>query len=188
MTAHTARSLSNAFGYLRDAEVELLKILTLSLPPSPFVINIGAGVGTSGLTFLETRDDLFLVTVDIEGGISPTGGLGNEKLVLEKAGIPSHRYHQIHGDSIKTARNWAETSINNLADLIFVDGDHGAAYLAEEGPLWYAHLKPGGIIAFHDYCSDFWGALVNVIDNMGLGDPLIQAETTIAFKKGGITC
>lgn len=174
----TSEEWSAAFGFLYPGEVAGLKELAIALPPDPVVVNIGAGVGTSALAFLEAREDLFLYSVDIVKDISPTGGLGNEKFALDSAGIDPDRYHQIHSDSIKCAVWWRDS-----IDLVFIDGEHSFEYVSTEGPLWYAHLKPGGVIAFHDYGTEFWGALVGAIDAMALGEPILHVDTLVAFRK-----
>lgn len=179
----TSEEWSEAFGFLFLEEVAALKELARGLPPNPVGLNVGAGVGTSALALLEAREDLFLYTVDIEGGVSPTGGLGNERLALEKGGIDKDRYHQMHDDSIELAKVWPNNHEVHLLDFIFIDGEHDPSYVAEEGPLWWANLKPGGVIALHDYDSVMWGSLKTVIDNMGFGEPILQVKTIVAFRK-----
>lgn len=174
----TSEEWSEAFGFLYTGEVAGLKELAEGLPPNPVVVNVGAGVGTSGLAFLEAREDLFLYTVDIIKGIEPTGGLGNERFAFDKAGIDPNRYHQIHSDSIECAKVWSEP-----VDLVFIDGEHSFEYVTIEGPLWYAHVKPGGVIAFHDYGTEFWGNLVQAINAMALGEPILHVDTLVAFRK-----
>ena len=183
MSPKTSEEWADAFGFLFPEEVTALKTLAKMLPPRPTAINIGAGTGTSGLALLEAREDLHLFSIDIEGGISPTGGLGNERFAFEEAGIDPARYYQIESDSLKEAEAWSVGPV----DFIFIDGDHGASYVEKEGPAWWAHVKPGGIMAFHDYDSTMWGDLTLVIDNMSeimsLGEPILQVKTIIAFKK-----
>jgi hypothetical protein len=97
--------------------VELLKELSRHLPADPVVVNIGAGAGTSGLAFMESRDDLTLYTVDTRLEVSPLGSLGSELVVFREAGFSeSHRHHQIHGDSILVGLSWEGPKI----DLVFM--------------------------------------------------------------------
>lgn len=50
-------------------------------------------------------------------------------------------------------------------DLIFIDGNHTFAYVLEDGKIWRPFLRPGGVMAFHDYqmgevaagCTTAWG-------------------------------
>jgi predicted O-methyltransferase YrrM len=177
-----AEELSNAFGYLRAPEVPALKKLARDLPDNPIVVNIGAGVGTSALAFLESRDDLTLFSVDIVGGIEPTGGLGNEEFALKSAGVDLSRRHAITGDSLEVARVWNRGKV----DLVFIDGRHDDYYVEVEAPTWWQHVKDGGVIAFHDYAPDPWGAIVAAIDRFAAENDLVeilQVDTIIAFKK-----
>lgn len=170
---HTALSLQAAFRYLFLSEVYALKQLAQMLPANPVVINLGAGAGTSGLAFLESRPDLYLITIDIQKEDSPFGCLYAERQVLEQAGIPDHRYHQICGDS-KVIGEHAQSTFNLLvesngrlvnvmkhflvdgemtrfASLVFVDADH--SYNGCKGDIlaWLPNIKPGGIMAVHDF-------------------------------------
>lgn len=138
--------LSDWLGYLSHREINLLKMLVQSLPPYPLVVNIGAGCGTAAVAFFEARNDLWLVTIDIQKESSPLGCLEGEMTALENSGLPFHgRYRQIHSDS-KTAE-WAGGS----PDMVLIDGDH--TYLGCKGDIetWMPRLKRGGILALHDY-------------------------------------
>lgn len=144
---HTAKTLQKAFGYLYPAELPALKALVISLPETPTVLNIGAGAGTSGKAFLESRPDLHLTTIDIQQEDSPLGSLFSEQKVLEGH---FYSYQHICGDSKEIARSW----INEPFDMIFIDGDHTYEGCKGDIVLWLPHIKSGGIIAVHDYRKD----------------------------------
>lgn len=166
---HTALSLQASFGYLFVSEVHALKQLAQSLPANPVVCNIGAGSGTSGLAFMESRPDLFLYTVDIQKENSPFGCLYAEEQVLRQAGyiIDSpfflNRYQPIHGDSKEIGKQGfsvgylypQDTGVVTwdklFFDMVFVDGDH--SYNGAKGDIlaWLPSIKPGGIMAVHDF-------------------------------------
>lgn len=147
MTTKTAQDVLNSFGYLFPEELDALREYTLALPRNPRIINIGAGAGTSGLLFLETRDDSVVTTIDIQDESSPFGCLEGERVVVEQAGL-SHlagtRWFQIHADS-KTLTPTGDV------DLLFVDGDHSYEGCLGDLMRWAPACKPGGIIAVHDY-------------------------------------
>lgn len=145
--AHTANSLQDAFRYLFPGEVQALKDLARSLPADPVVLNIGAGSGTSSLAFLEARPDLHLITIDITAEDSPFGSLTAERRVVEEAGFSLDRLTQIHGRSQDVAKTWA----GGLIDLVLVDGDHEYFACKEDILGWLSHIRPGGILAVHDY-------------------------------------
>ncbi len=147
--AHTSESLRQAFGYFYQNELSMLKSLVYLCPSSPItVVNIGAGAGTSGLAFLETRLDLRLHTVDITDKSSPFGCLHAEREVCQAAGFTlGDRWHQHHMDSKQLAQWWDYGPI----DVCFIDGDH--TYEGASGDIvgWLPHMRTGGFMAVHDY-------------------------------------
>lgn len=160
--SHTSESLQASFGYLFPAEVAALKQLAQSLPPNPIVINIGAGSGTSGLAFMESRPDLYLYTIDVQKEDSPYGCLYAEKQVINQAGyiyhntamFPFNRGYQLHGDSKVVGSQWPLWSLyyNHIGvDMVFVDADH--SYRGAKGDIlaWLPNIKPGGVMAVHDF-------------------------------------
>lgn len=158
----TSEDLQAAFGYLTEAELAGLKQLARMLPDNPIVVNIGAGAGTSGLAFMESRPDLFMITIDLQVGDSPFGCLIAEDRALKEAGFKSSRWMHFQGDSKDYGREWHRVCYdmfdnvrNGIAthkvDLCFVDADH--SYLGAKGDIlaWLPNIKLGGIIAVHDY-------------------------------------
>lgn len=149
----TSEELQAAFGYLTANELAALKQLAQSLPDNPVVVNIGAGAGTSGLAFMESRADLELITVDIQRENSPLGCLYAEMITLQQAGLLDwDRYSQRHGDSKETGKNWSEWfGLDDKIDLCFIDADH--SYRGAKGDIlaWLPNIKPGGVIAVHDF-------------------------------------
>ena len=75
----TSYTLSKWLNYLSEEEIDALKELAQSLPTNnPIAVNIGAGAGTSGLALLESREDLYLVTIDKDEGDTHTGSIEGE--------------------------------------------------------------------------------------------------------------
>lgn len=146
--AHTPYSLSDWIKYISHGEIDLLTRLAKNLPADPVVVNIGAGAGTSGLTFLSARPDLWLYTIDVAYEINLYGGLENEMGILRAAGLLDFtRYAAIHGDSVVVGQGWERGQV----DLVFVDGDHTYAGARGDIESWWPHLKPGGYMVIHDY-------------------------------------
>lgn len=179
----TAEGLSDWLGYLSRAEVAALKYLALLLPRNPMVVNIGAGAGTSALAFLEARRDLRLCTIDIQEESSPLGCLEGELNALRDSGIVfAHRYQQICGDSKRVA--W----IGGPPDLVLVDGDHTYEGCKGDIEAWLPRLKPGGILALHDYRKPDENkphpGVDKAVDELLLDQyPLVVlADTLIAFQ------
>ena len=172
-----ALKLANAFGYLRPEEVALLQRCADALPPSPTIINIGAGAGTSALTFAEARPDAHIITIDVSAG-GPLGGMAGERNAFNDANMEYPE--QILGDSAMTGMLWER----GLVDMVFVDGDHSTKGITRDITAWLPHIKVGGIIAFHDY-GDRWPRVVQVVDKTVAINPdytlFDRDDTTIAF-------
>lgn len=151
----TSSELQAAFGYLTEAELAGLKQLAQMLPDkNPRIINIGAGSGTSGLAFMESRHDMFLTTIDIRDEDNPFGCLYAERIAIEQADYGNvsgmlKRFTQIHEDSKIVGREFQDASFK--VDCVFVDGLH--SYRGAKGDIlaWLPNIKPGGIMAVHDY-------------------------------------
>ena len=149
MSKTTAESVRDAFHYMYPDELPFLKGLAQSLPADPVIINIGAGAGTSGLAFLECRNDSIVHTIDITDESSPFGCLQGERVVVEGAGLAhlkGDRWNQHHGDSKDVGRKWL-----TKVDMVFVDGDHSYDGCRGDIEIWLKHVKPGGLIIVHDY-------------------------------------
>lgn len=186
-----AYKLRDAYHYLVDGEVELLQELAHSLPLYPVVVNIGAGVGTSCLTFLEARRDINVVTVDNqaeEPAVDSGSSLRKEEAALREAGMWGQRHYQVQGDSKDIGKTWPD-----LVDMVFVDGDHSYEGCRGDIEAWGPHVRTGGVIAIHDYDAlhrgdgTWYDPIVRAVDDTLSADPRWQeigrATTTIAFRR-----
>lgn len=204
---HDPYSLSDWQNYLSHGEIDLLAALAQELPGRPIVVNIGAGAGTSGLTFLSTRPDLWLYTIDVALEINPYGGLENEMGILLAAGLLDYtRYLPIHQDSVVEGRRWSGGPV----DLVFVDGGHEYEECKGDLDAWWPHLKVGGVMAIHDYrkrevfafqhpetpvTEELLGSLIKPYPGVdratleliesGRAEPIAVVDTLIAVRKVG---
>lgn len=163
----TSEELQQAFGYLFPDEVQALKQLARGLPDKPIVVNIGAGAGTSGLAFMESRPDLRLITIDVRRDDSPLGCLVAEERVINEA-FPettlysNNRYFPMQHESKTAGLLWRKSKEfasyelgwgfgYGMVDLVFIDADH--TYNGCKGDIlaWLPNIKPGGIMAIHDF-------------------------------------
>lgn len=160
------------------------------------VVNIGAGSGTSGLAFLETRQDLILHTVDITNVDSPFGSLYSEREVVKSAGLGDLldvRWFQHHIDSKALARRWTEP-----VDCILVDGGHEYDEAVGDITGWLPHIRKGGYMAVHDYRKGdilpvedgphpmVWEGVDKAVDELLMPhyDCIAHVESLIVFKVG----
>lgn len=183
-----AKILSEAFGYLKLDELKFLIQLVKSLSDDPLVVNIGAGVGTSAMAFLEARSDSFVVSVDLYTGVRPEGGLGNEYLEIKGMNLLDRRA-EIYSDSAVAGKKWFEHKNEpwwrRKVDMVFHDAAHDEVMLMAEIEAWLPRVRAKGIIAVHDYTSEYWGGVVKAVDDVLRPQFkfIDKAETLIAFRK-----
>lgn len=148
-----ARTQRETFNFLTEGELDLLEGLTKNLPPNPAIVNIGAGYGTSGLVFVETRADAIVYTIDNRADSHPDGSMENERMAFANAGLLHllhHRWYQILTDSQAFGKRWLALG-NPPVDLVFIDGGHDYAACAGDIDAWLPTLTNGGIMVVHDF-------------------------------------
>lgn len=186
----TSEDLADSFGYMTRDEVTFLKSLARGLPDDPLAVNVGAGVGTSGLALLEARDDLILVTLDTFRGMRPEGGLENERGVLKRNGISPDRYLQIKDDSGGVFRRWPIKGLKEFVDLVFVDGNHFYDNVKLDVESWFPLLVVNGVFALHDCDARkgkdvVWPDVQKIVDKYfsNIHELVDHVDTLIAFRK-----
>jgi|SRR3990167_7315901 len=174
----TSEVLSTQHGYLLLEEVAALKELARGLPSIPRVVGIGAGVGTSGLAFLEARADLRLYSVDNVGT-----SLAAEEQTFMAAGIHSqNRYVQILGDSHVVGREWIQRGFHRV-EMIFIDDGHTYEEVKGDIEVWLPNLLPDGVIAFHDYRNDWDIGVSQAVDKGMAGhEEIARTAGLIVFR------
>lgn len=193
----TSEELRASFKYLFPDELPALKQLAESLPPNPVIVNIGAGAGTSGLAFMESRPDVILYTIDIQDSSSPFGCLEAERNVFASAGFPKEGqvWEQMCNDSHLAGVCWREADYPSV-DMVFIDGDHSYDGCKDDIMLWIPNLKPGGIMAVHDYQKAMipdnpdgphprpWPGVDRAVDEFLIGkyEEILRVDSLIAFR------
>jgi predicted O-methyltransferase YrrM len=175
----TARNVAEWLGYLTVRELDAIKTLARLLPPRPLVVNIGAGAGTVTLGILEERDDALIFSIDVKTNEDEINT--NEHLRLAEAGYSeTGQVIRVWGDSKIVGKRWRWP-----ADLIVVDGDHTQAGLQGDIDAWLHHVRPGGIIAYHDYTRKHWPDVQPTVDAAMTGaQQLLWVDTLIAYRVG----
>lgn len=133
----TAYSLSNGQEPISYDELGFLEQLCDLLPEEPVVVNIGAADGLSTITILSRRPKALIYSVDCEP-------CPQELENVRRAGLDVGRVIRMLGRSEELGKHFPFA-----ADFLFVDGGHFNA--GNDCAAWLCHVKPGGIVAFHDY-------------------------------------
>lgn len=180
---HTSATVIEWTHYLTHPEAAALKEMAQSLPENAHIVNIGAGNGTSGLVFMEARDDLRVTTIDIQAESSPYGCLEGEEKVFRSAGFwGDPRHTQVHGDSKEVGKTWDGGKV----DLVFVDGGHQEHEARGDITIWLNHINAGGIIAIHDYEKEVkaWIGVNKAVQALLVGkyEEVARVDSLIAFR------
>lgn len=121
------------------AEIDYLRDLAHGLPAHPVIVNIGADLGLSTVTFLEARRDAVVFSCDI-------GACEREIENVRAAGLETARVIRLLGRSEDIG-----AAFPYQYDLLFVDGGHDEASVRGDIEVWVPHVKPGCVFGFHDY-------------------------------------
>lgn len=119
-------------------------------------VEVGTDHGQYAQQLLEGIPDLNLTCVDpyvayTEGNDVKTQEDVNKIYEEAKSRIYKYPNSIIFRD---TSMNVVKDFKDNTFDFVFVDGNHSYSYVLEDITEWYKKVKPGGIIAGHDYKVD----------------------------------
>jgi tRNA A58 N-methylase Trm61 len=87
------------------------------------------------------RDDDGLLVTDTRKNLEPVKNIVNVRV----------------GDSLSLAKTYADASL----DFVFIDDDHSTGHVLKELAAWYPKVKPGGMLAGHDYN---WPSVQRAVD------------------------
>lgn len=133
------REINNSCRYATDDELDWMAEAGAGTTQESLVVMLGAGPGMLLLGLKDGNPHLRAVVVD---RVDPYYTMAH----LEGAGYQSN-IEYIVGMSSEVGREWSRGKI----DLLIVDTDHTEATTREEIEVWLPHVKPGGLIFFHDY-------------------------------------
>ena len=184
------------------AERGLLFRLAAALPPGARVVEVGSWLGAS-TCFLAgglTGPDARILAVDNFAGRSTCAEdeawyerhfrrLGRRStLELFRTNVASlgftSRVEPLVSDSLAAAGYWADRG--EPLDLLFIDADHSEAACRADIAAWAPLVRPGGIVAFHDFGSRAEGvtrAIFEAIKDGCFAEIVGVAGTVIAFRR-----
>lgn len=132
-----AHELNSQQRYALPEEIDWFSGLNI---PEPIVaVMIGAGPGVLGLALKEQAPDKLIDFTIID--ISTT------KYAIHYLNEAGYTAKSFVGDSYGVGRIfWSEP-----IDILIVDGDHSYEGVSRDIEAWLPHMKPDGLIFFHDY-------------------------------------
>jgi hypothetical protein len=68
-------------------------------------------------------------------------------------------------------------------DLVFIDGDHSYESVKQDIALWEPKVRPGGIIAGHDYCYQHFPQVIKAVDECFPKNLWVGPDVTWCFLK-----
>lgn len=160
----------------------LLRLAAKSRPPKAAleVVEVGSWAGRTALALAGPRTTVFCVdhwrgspgdrSGALAAGLGPDGVFRafckNVGPLLFKTIFP------LKGESASWAAVW-----NRPVDLVFIDGDHREWAVRDDLRAWARHVRPGGVVALHDY--GFMPGVTKVADEWGI-DGVLGA--TVAYR------
>lgn len=120
-----------------------------------FCIEIGTLFGGSATAFLHGKADFLLCVDTFRGNKDTWPGLTSPDLALSVLNMRLEQFDRWRWaiwqiDSIGAAGLLRD----DIADVIFIDGDHSEAAVEADIHAWWPKLKVGGVMCGHDYdCS-----------------------------------
>lgn len=178
----TAKQLSQRYNqqYLDFECIDGLQKMARELPPNPVAINLGVGFGTSALALMESRPDIQVISVDAHDEVTPIGGLASERETMREAGfLGDERFAQIQGLTIPVGQEWDRGDV----DLVFVDASHSYEACKGDAIAWLPHLRPDGVMAFHDYWDRYGYRVIEAVDEvMEPYDRILYVSCLVAYR------
>lgn len=148
---------------MADDEARTLFTAASALPPTAVIVEIGTFMGGSAALLAQTGNTVYTVDKEI---------LCYETL----SKFPNIK--MVEGDSVVVAGVWT-TPI----DFLFIDADHTYEGARADLRAWLPHVKPGGIVVFHDYDSHVG---ITKAVNEAIEDKRIGFQSTILITKKAI--
>lgn len=163
-----ARDLARSRNMLVVEDVDLIETAVVELLRRRegfdlWIVNLGAGSGTTVLAALEAADgvdgNVFIDCFDI----SPENLAWCELAVLNVGHMEDHYSHRL--DSVTAAEKFATGEV----DMVMIDTSHDYRTTVDELVAWRRPLKPDGFVWLHDYVGDYPGVTLAVDEAVSIG-------------------
>lgn len=167
-------------GHMYYAEASLLNRLGQAVPKGGRMIEIGCDLGRSTTIWAKcARENGFrldVVDLFLMSYASPDIFLAN----MSNAGYENGEDYFLNiKDSLEAHKDYADNSI----DLLFHDGDHVNPGFAQDLDLWLPKVKPGGVVAFHDYNGGSFPDIKQEVEKRTSDWEIVEAVDSIIAKR-----
>jgi|GEM_PF-2875675 hypothetical protein len=156
---------------LWKGEQAIFADIVQSVPDGGVIVEIGTSKGgTTALIHTATKGrNIKIYTVDIAPQAKTYENLKDTAVNI------------IVQPSAEAAGNWQTMTGGGKIDMLFIDGDHEFKHVFEDFNMWIPHLRPKGLVVFHDYDPVERGGLVHFgvkicVDTIRRADILKKSE------------
>lgn len=154
-----------------DDIIPFYEMLAERIPSGGVFVEVGVLLGRSFACMGQLRPDLQVWAVDVwedghwgkhEDIVRGLGGLWPAFLTLMRNNAPEvlERAHIVRARS-------TDVSLRFLADAVFIDAGHDYRSVCDDIAHYLPIVKPGGIIAGHDYQPNYPGVIAAVNEKLG---------------------
>ncbi len=147
-------------GWLTESEARLLFETAQQTPEDGTIVEVGAYRGRS--TALLAESGRKIVTVDpMVVGYGEGNGMQVVDADVHALQTVVDRYPNVHW---LRCPSYEAGRMDPLADMIYIDGDHRAPAPLRDFRMFRQYLKPGGLVAFHDYQNQSYPGVTEAVD------------------------
>jgi predicted O-methyltransferase YrrM len=188
------RGYRNIEGWLTRAEALGLYNLARGMPAGARVVEIGSWKGKSTYCLAKGLKQGRVIAID---PFDATGEEGSEYGRVKGDGDLVQQFRRnldrdglLRKIDIKVGRSREFADQIEDMDFLFIDGDHSIEGCRYDFEAFAQHVKPGGLLAFHDYHPDrpelgpTW-----VVDNLvapAIGwQPFARYDSLVVFRRAG---
>lgn len=171
-------------GYLFKEEGHVLHNLAVQIPENGIIVELGSFCGKSSRILAEVARDKKSKLYCVDSFVPHFDGVPTppeEALKSFTQHVLTPFYDNV--ELIKLDTTEASRYFKKQIDFIFIDADHSLDGVRLDCEHWLPMLKSGGVVAFHDYHSD-WKEVKQAADEFVGGWHNVCNEFSIAaFKK-----
>lgn len=121
-------------------EFAILEELARAVPDGGTIVEIGTAEGGTSLLFDRACRGRGIRIFSVDIGAAP----------VAHAAVRDSAVTLVSAPSVDAAGRWRAIAGRPI-DLLFIDGGHTLEHVIDDWNAWTGHVRPGGVVAVHDY-------------------------------------